>query len=158
MAIQDDPDEKLPFWMKRVDVAVDGQTGSEQRRVFKWYLITVPVLAFVVLSVSFRLASNQWEKQKRVDTLSTGCLATIDKAMPAFNAQYPHIKAKATGVSVNLSEQQGGTYIGSCAVGMEFRLGDRVLGKEIWGVTDTGGVLAITSSSFMGDQVDLRGN
>ncbi|TES62232.1 hypothetical protein E2P84_42335 [Burkholderia cepacia] len=158
MAIHDDPGEKLPFWMKRVDVAVDGKTGSEQRRVFKWYLVTVPVLAFVVLSVSFRLASNQWDRQKRVDTLNAGCLATIDKALPAFNAKYPHIEAKATGVSVSLAKLHAGSDRGSCAVSMEFRVGGRTLGEEIWGVTDVGGVLEITSSSFMGDEVDLRGN
>lgn len=37
--------KKLPFWLRRVDVPVQGQAAAEQRTQFNWPLVYVPAYA-----------------------------------------------------------------------------------------------------------------
>ncbi|QSL63970.1 hypothetical protein G0D86_29730 (plasmid) [Burkholderia multivorans] len=40
-------ERKLPFWLRRVDVAVQGQAAAEQRIEFNWRLVSVPLNSIV---------------------------------------------------------------------------------------------------------------
>jgi hypothetical protein len=43
--------KKLPFWLRRVDVAVVGKAAAEQRTEFNWRLITAPLYGLMVAVV-----------------------------------------------------------------------------------------------------------
>ena len=43
--------KKLPFWLRRVDVAVAGKAAAEQRTEFNLRLITVPLHGLMVAVV-----------------------------------------------------------------------------------------------------------
>lgn len=42
-----DTTRKLPFWLRRVDVPVHGQTAAQQRVEFNWWLVYAPMCAAV---------------------------------------------------------------------------------------------------------------
>ncbi|HEP6430801.1 TPA: hypothetical protein VDB83_005127 [Burkholderia cenocepacia] len=40
-------EKKLPFWLRRVDVAVDGEVAAAQKAEFNWQLVIVPLNATI---------------------------------------------------------------------------------------------------------------
>ncbi|RQV00964.1 hypothetical protein DF039_37285 [Burkholderia cenocepacia] len=42
-----DTTHELPFWLRRIDVAVHGQTAAQQRVEFNWWLVYAPMCATV---------------------------------------------------------------------------------------------------------------
>ncbi|AOJ85188.1 hypothetical protein WS87_00015 (plasmid) [Burkholderia sp. MSMB0856] len=40
-----DTTRKLPFWLRRIDVPVDGQTAAQQQVEFNWWLVFAPLYA-----------------------------------------------------------------------------------------------------------------
>lgn len=40
-----DTTRKLPFWLRRIDVPIDGQTAAQQQVEFNWWLVFAPLYA-----------------------------------------------------------------------------------------------------------------
>jgi hypothetical protein len=73
-----DTSKKLPFWLRRVDVAVTGKAAAEQRAEFNWRLVSVPLYGLmVVLGSLFALWSI---------CLAFGLTVSLVKAFPAITA------------------------------------------------------------------------